>query len=55
MTPLPPPHIASVYTLYLFTQGRGKESQPERMLEGQQFTKLCRNTNMTVYPVYKLW
>ena len=29
-----------VYTVYVFTQGRGGGVEPERRLEGQQFTKL---------------
>jgi hypothetical protein len=40
--------------MYLFTKGRGKGGegekgrvQPERRLEGQQYTKLVENTNMT--------
>ncbi len=39
-----PLHTFYVYTVYLFTQGRGEgESvEPERRLEGQQFTKLGR-------------
>ena len=34
---------------YLFTQGGGGGVEPERRLEGQQFTKLekVENTNMT--------
>jgi hypothetical protein len=50
--PIPPPlHTVFVYTVYLFTQGRGEggEVEPERRLEGQQFTKLGRKTNMTEY------
>jgi hypothetical protein len=33
-----------VHKVYLFTQGRGDGGrvEPERRLEGQQFTKLCR-------------
>jgi hypothetical protein len=36
---------ACIYTVYLFTQGRGgggRIVEPERRLEGQQFTKLGR-------------
>ncbi len=46
--PIPPPlsHTVYVYTGYLFTHrregGGGGESQPERRLEGQQFTMLGR-------------
>ncbi len=42
-TPPPQPlRKVYVYTVYLFTQGRGPEGtvEPERRLEGQQFTKL---------------
>ncbi len=40
-----PPHTVFVYSVYLFTQGRGRGAR----LEWQQFTKLGRleNTNMT--------
>jgi hypothetical protein len=42
-TPYPPAlHTVYVYTVYLFTQGRGGRVEPERRLEGQQFTKLGR-------------
>jgi hypothetical protein len=43
ITPPPPPHTHTVYvyTVYLFTQGRGRV-EPERRLEGQQFTTLGR-------------
>jgi hypothetical protein len=36
------------FTHYLFTQGRRGEGrdEPERRLEGQQFTQLVENTNM---------
>jgi hypothetical protein len=44
MTPYPPPYTlysVYVYTVYLFTQGGRKGGdEPERRLEGQQFTKL---------------
>ncbi len=43
--PPPPLHTVYVNTVYLFTQGREggrEESEPERRLEGQQFTKLGR-------------
>jgi hypothetical protein len=43
--PLPPPfHSVYANTVLLFTQGRGEEGrvEPERRLEGQQFTKLGR-------------
>ncbi len=43
--PPPPLHAVSVYTVYLFTQGRGVGGwrvEPEGRLEGQQFTKLVR-------------
>jgi hypothetical protein len=38
----PPPPLQTVYvdTVYVFTQGRGEGVEPERRLEGQQFTKL---------------
>jgi len=37
-------HNVYVYTVYLFTQGRGGgRVEPERRGEGQQFTKLGRN------------
>ncbi len=40
---LPPTHTVHVYTVYLFTQEWGRERvEPERRLEGQQFTKLGR-------------
>jgi hypothetical protein len=43
-TPQPPPpplYTVYVFTVYLFTQGRGKgRVELERMFEGQQFTKL---------------
>jgi hypothetical protein len=39
-TPHPPPsHTLSVYTV-LFDSGMGERIEPERRLEGQQFTKL---------------
>jgi hypothetical protein len=44
-TPYPPPpplHTVYVYTVHLFTQGRGGRVEPERRLEGQQFTNLDR-------------
>jgi hypothetical protein len=42
-TPYPLTHCTLyVYTVYLFTQGRGGRVEPERRLEGQQFTKLGR-------------
>ena len=37
-----PIHTVYVYIVYLFTQGRGGEIEPEGRLEGQQFTKLGR-------------
>ncbi len=42
-TPFPPSHTVYVYTVYLFTQTRGEKGrvEPERRLDGQQFTKLC--------------
>jgi hypothetical protein len=49
---LPPPltHCICVYSIqyrtYSHREGRGRVI-PERRLEGQQFTKLGRNTNMT--------
>jgi hypothetical protein len=43
--PFPLLHTVYVYTIYLFTQGR--VGKPERRREGQQFTKLVDNTNMT--------
>jgi hypothetical protein len=39
------PRTVYVYTVYLFTQGRGERGgrvEPERKLDGQQFTKLGR-------------
>ncbi len=54
-TPYPPPpplHTVyghTVYTVYLFTQGRGGERiEPERRLEGQQFTKLGRKISTPI-------
>ncbi len=47
-TPYPPLHNVYLYTVYLFTQGRGEGGgegvivEPERRLEGQEFTKLGR-------------
>ncbi len=32
-------HTVDVYTVFLFTQGRGRRVEPERREEGQQFTK----------------
>jgi hypothetical protein len=52
-TPYPHPSLHTVYVntgkVCLFTQGRGEGggAEPERRLEGQQFTKLGRKTNMT--------
>jgi hypothetical protein len=46
----PTVHTVHVYTIYLYTQGRGGEVriEPERRLEVQQFTNLGRkNTTMT--------
>ncbi len=48
----PPPHTALwciLYSTYIIIHTR-KEGrvEPERKLEGQQFTKLVENTNMTV-------
>jgi hypothetical protein len=40
--PIPHPHTVYLYTVYLFTQGRGGGVEPERRLEWQQFTKLGR-------------
>jgi hypothetical protein len=47
--PLPPLLTVYVYTVNLFTQGRGegRRVEPERRLEEQEFTKLGENTNMT--------
>jgi hypothetical protein len=42
-----PLHTVYVYTVYVFTQGRGGGVEPERRLEGQQFTNWVENTNMT--------
>ncbi len=35
-------HTVHVYTVYLFTKGRGRRVEPERRLEVQTFTKLGR-------------
>jgi hypothetical protein len=42
--PIPLPYTVYVYTVYLITQGRGGGGrvEPERTLEGRQFTKLGR-------------
>jgi hypothetical protein len=43
-------HTVYLFTVYLFTQERGEgweTVEPERRLDGQQFTKLVENTNMT--------
>ncbi len=43
--PIHPPRSVYVYVVYLFTQRRGGRRgrvDPERRLEGQQFTKLGR-------------
>ncbi len=43
--PIPPPLLLDtvyVYTVYLFTQEGGGGVEPERRLEGQQFTNLGR-------------
>ncbi len=58
-TPYPSPLTHSLYTyinyaVYFFTQGRGEGGgrvEPERKLEGQQFTKLGRKYQHD----YKLW
>ncbi len=44
----PPPPVY-VYTVYLFTQGRGEGGgvEPERRIDGQQFTKLGRKYQLT--------
>jgi hypothetical protein len=46
---MPHQHNVYVYTVSLFTQGRGegRRVEPERRLEEQQFTKLGENTNTT--------
>jgi hypothetical protein len=42
-SPYPPLNSIYVYSVYLFTQGRGEGGvEPERRLEGQQFTKIGR-------------
>jgi hypothetical protein len=47
---MPPPltHCIRVYSILIHT-GKGGIVEPERRLEGQQFTKLGRNTNITDY------
>ncbi len=50
--PDPPPlHAVYMYTVYLFTQGRGKggELTKEKVIEEQQCTKLGRKSNTTDY------
>ncbi len=47
-SPFPPPlHTVYVYTVYLFTQRRGR-------VKPEQFTKLGRKYQLTVSLVYKL-
>jgi hypothetical protein len=44
--PLPPPYTCIQYT-YSHRKGEEGRIEPERRVEGQQFTKLGRNTFMT--------
>ncbi len=58
--PLHPPPPYTFYTCIQYTYSHregGGRVEPERRLEGQQFTKLgLKYQNMTdVFPVYKLW
>jgi hypothetical protein len=39
-------HCIRVYSIFIHT-GKGGRVEPERTLEGQQFTWLGQNTNMT--------
>ncbi len=56
--PSPPPHSVYVYTVFLFTQGRGgqEESLPREKVRGATVHKSRQKipTGLTVSPVYKL-